>query len=1754
MKVWIFTILIILCLLSVVLLKFTPETQDLEQEQTFDEESDFQVLERILDLEERTIIQMPQTRYPEYSQLAPDQAEFLNPPGPYRILPIYTGEVTYATIDHYESLGVGGLVINNWDWNQSLMEYANSKDFILWANDYYMYPSGNANPFGGVHENIWNPSFEQNALGLWPEGWVWTYYDWPVVDDTGVDSHSGSKAVACDDLNSFFWPLGVKPGSTYNLSWWSKGESGVTDARIVVMWQNSTKLLSFNFSFFTVSNTYKKYSAEFTVPAGANVARIVLQSQTTGEMVWYDDIYIRNVTTPQVNLNGNPSLEGDIEPDSVPDGWGFGEPTNPPVYDTSGTESRTGTDAIKVNNTQTLIQFHACSPGDEYYFSQWVKGDVGNEFGQSAILWLDSGFQILEIDVELFQLGTSYEFQYLQRTAPIGTSYILVVLSSAQDSDFIWVDDVMINKTLPVNDGVWRGPVLDGHPELEAQGLYYNSEDVAFPATSALTIPYGKLISAIAAPIGAGGVLDLSAAVDVTGSVSGSTINWAPASGSWRVMCFVVDILFNGTEVDPAITNMHQINVMNPTAVQGFIDAMYRDVIYNPNQQFMGNMLKASFTDEVSNLAGYFMNDMEYPVVAWLDDPVNDHQITTEFQSFHGYDLIPKLPALFNDVGPETSKYRCNFYNTTGKLQGEAYYKMIGDWCSQQGINFSGHLLSEESVMHHTAFYGDFFESIKHMGYPGMDTLLHSAGELEKDAIVPKMVHSTQVLYDRPHSMTEYSVHSGSFDLHNMTMVINWEAVQGIDIVTSFSYWVGYLSDADNRQHAEHIGRTNYMLDKGEYRTDIAVLYPIQTAQAEYIPRKDVIWDRAKFGGFDHDESFKDLTLELLGRQLDFIYINDENIDRAVINTSDGETVLRHPASGNDFKIIVIPEMDCITLSTFQKIKDFLEAGGKVVAVGDLPFQSSNVGNDSTVVNMVNDMFNQTGVGPRGYSLKTNVNGGAGLWADGGHEGVATAIQDYEHQDLYITDEEDDYIYYMKRDHEDYVVYFLVNNYWKDATHDYWFKADGTPSLWDPWDGNVTDPVYENVWTLGGNIYTQIHQLTIPAYRSVFVVIEKPKINVTIDDIEIVPAAPTVGDTVSISLNVTNSGGGVASSLSVKLYRDGTGPGDQVGGTSVFSLQPGQGKNVSFDWDSTEGPGNNDFTFVISTHNSPFVELEFPLFVNTPPIPVFHTDKDTVFTFEALNFSAVNSSDVDGDLTNYTWDFSDGTIRYGDRLTHFWTDDGEYMVDLTVIDSQGANRTFSRIYTVLNQGPVVNITSEETVGTIHTVFKLDGSGSFDNDGTVVNYTWGMSDGTVYYGPVIEHRYRKSGFFGVALDVRDDDGNETRGKILIEVQNLLPTANFSVTPFEGNITTTYTFTPIYSDDDGFVEAFKWTFGDGTNSTDEIAKKAFPDDKKYVVTLSVMDEDDDWSEPVSKVIEVQNLPPQADLEVNALTAFVGEQINFSALGSLDPDDLFEELDFSWDLGDERPPMILSNFTYVYSEVGNYSVELTVTDDDNTSSTDSVLINILSKPSPPPPDDDVDDDIKPNVTDDDDGDNGIGTQVGIGIFFVVLVIVIALLVFFMIQRKKKASEEDLPNTDKDIYLDSVEPEAGNAELFEKDTKKGSKLKEAEKALGVDDDDMEIIGADDTEFIDVSSPEIDDDFDPDGLEQEMDLGTLDGEDDIDLEGSRASVDDIVESRIPQYIHMPDDVDEFADMDKLAGPPSKARPGDMFYDDTEID
>jgi PKD repeat protein len=116
--------------------------------------------------------------------------------------------------------------------------------------------------------------------------------------------------------------------------------------------------------------------------------------------------------------------------------------------------------------------------------------------------------------------------------------------------------------------------------------------------------------------------------------------------------------------------------------------------------------------------------------------------------------------------------------------------------------------------------------------------------------------------------------------------------------------------------------------------------------------------------------------------------------------------------------------------------------------------------------------------------------------------------------------------------------------------------------------------------------------------------------------------------------------------------------------------------------------------------------------------------------------------------------------------------------------------------------------------------------------------------------------------------------------------------------------------------------------------------------YTVKLQVKD-DDGATSIDSYIIDIIQLepdqyPPVAQIELNPEEdIFINETISFDASGSYDPDGVI--VSYLWDFGDGNTS-ILVNPLHSYTQSGNYTVILAVTDDDGLTNAAAVTISIL------------------------------------------------------------------------------------------------------------------------------------------------------------------------------------------------------------------
>lgn len=217
-----------------------------------------------------------------------------------------------------------------------------------------------------------------------------------------------------------------------------------------------------------------------------------------------------------------------------------------------------------------------------------------------------------------------------------------------------------------------------------------------------------------------------------------------------------------------------------------------------------------------------------------------------------------------------------------------------------------------------------------------------------------------------------------------------------------------------------------------------------------------------------------------------------------------------------------------------------------------------------------------------------------------------------------------------------------------------------------------------------------------------------------------------------------------------------------------------------------------------------------------------------------VNFTST-STDADGTIASYAWNFGDSTTSNVQNPSHAYAAAGSYNVALTVTDDKGATNTITKTVTVVaaNQAPVANFTSSATGLTVNFT-----DSSSDADGTIATRAWNFGDATSSTATNPSHAYATAGTYNVTLTVTDDKGasnTTTKAVTVTAAANKPPVANFSAT----TSALTASFTDSSTDPDGTVASRLWNFGDSTTSTVTNPSRTYAAAGTYTVNLTVTD---------------------------------------------------------------------------------------------------------------------------------------------------------------------------------------------------------------------------------------------------------------------------------------------------------------------------
>lgn len=99
---------------------------------------------------------------------------------------------------------------------------------------------------------------------------------------------------------------------------------------------------------------------------------------------------------------------------------------------------------------------------------------------------------------------------------------------------------------------------------------------------------------------------------------------------------------------------------------------------------------------------------------------------------------------------------------------------------------------------------------------------------------------------------------------------------------------------------------------------------------------------------------------------------------------------------------------------------------------------------------------------------------------------------------------------------------------------------------------------------------------------------------------------------------------------------------------------------------------------------------------NSPPSASFGYSPSAPATGQTVSFDGTGSTDADGSIVSYEWNFGDGTTATGPTPSHAYASPGTYSVSLTVTDDGGATDTVTRSVTVNDPPSIDSLTVTDT--------------------------------------------------------------------------------------------------------------------------------------------------------------------------------------------------------------------------------------------------------------------------------------------------------------------------------------------------------------------------------------------------------------------------------------------------------------------------
>lgn len=358
---------------------------------------------------------------------------------------------------------------------------------------------------------------------------------------------------------------------------------------------------------------------------------------------------------------------------------------------------------------------------------------------------------------------------------------------------------------------------------------------------------------------------------------------------------------------------------------------------------------------------------------------------------------------------------------------------------------------------------------------------------------------------------------------------------------------------------------------------------------------------------------------------------------------------------------------------------------------------------------------------------------------------------------------------------------------------------------------------------------------------------------------------------------------------------------------------------------------------------------KIPVIIEGSPFAVSNIADTTICVNNPITFDGSASTDPNGKIGAYSWDFGDGETAYGATATHLFSKAGIYNVVLNVIGTgSGTCSNISQANSIVRvvEGPSAIIAAKEIVSPGEEVIfssdlKLAGS-------KVKTSQWeitGGSSSVVLLGESVKYSFKNPGKYEIKLRVTTDTKsscNLTTDVKFITV-NAQPEIVWELPKYTAKGDYLILDATKSKDPDGVIVSYKWYINDILTAIDPLVVVEMKKSGNQNIKLVVTDNSNSLtSQSVSEKIIYVNSKPEVAL-IHKKPVYIGETILFKPAYLIDSDE--DKLTSTLFVNNE----LVSDFEYKFTKPNN-TIKLIQNDNRGLSnSVDSIVTRIQAIEEP-------------------------------------------------------------------------------------------------------------------------------------------------------------------------------------------------------------